>query len=602
MADAGRIDETDGTAVRQLSSSRQLRQSGVRRSVQSWLEEYGGLAPATVLLGVFFLVPLGLIVAYSFWRVVDYRVVADWTLDNYRYFLGTSTYLRTLWNTLWVTVVTTVLTVGLAFPFAYWLVRHVSPRLQRRLLVLVVLPLWTSYLLRIYAWQTILGEQGVFNRLLQWTGVIDGPVSFLLYNRPAVVLVMAYLYFPFAALALYAAFKRFDWSLVRAAADLGASPRRAFLNVLLPCVRTGVVTAVIFVSVPVLGEFLAPQLIGGTRGVMIGNLIANFFLGAEYTRGAAAALLIAAFVALLLVVFRRALQVGDTLLVADVGGRRQDVVTYRDRLARAWAHAYGLAVYVFLFAPIAIVVVFSFNASRAGTFPITGWTLRWYRDVFANVDIQAAFWMSLAIAAQVTVISTVVGTAAAFPLVRSRLPFRAGVRVLVTLPIMLPGLLIGVSLLVLFTDAWDVGLSQGTAVIGQALLTTPFVVLIVSAQLEGFDSALERAAHDLGAGTFRRLRYVVLPLVSPAIGAGALLAFTLAFDEFIVTLFVIGGQNTLPIYVFTQVKQGITPEVNALASLLLCAPLLLMAVAAACAAVIRRARRHRSFSNVRSRG
>jgi ABC-type spermidine/putrescine transport system permease subunit I len=553
---------------------------GLRR-----LSEYVGFVPAIVLFGAFFLVPLGLIIAYSFWRVVDYRVAQEWTVDNYRNFFSNPTYVRTLWATLWVTAVATVLTIGLAFPFAYWLARHVRRGLQRPLLLLVIFPLWTSYLLRIYAWQTILGEDGAINRLLKAIGLIDRPLSFLLYNRPAVILVVIYLYFPFAVLTLYASLERFDWSLIKAATDLGASSGQAIRRVLVPQIRTGIVTAVIFVSIPVLGEYLVPQLIGGTQGLMIGNLIANFFQGAQYTRGAAVALLIAVLIAGLLVAFRRSLRVAGGLGAPSSISQGYEVVGVRARIARVAFRLYGAVIYVFLFAPIALVIVFSFNASRTGTFPITGWTTKWYSDVLANYDIQSAAWTSLQIALQATVISTVVGTAAAFPLVRSRLPLRSGVRVLLTLPIMIPGLLIGVSLLALFRSAFDVTLSQTTAVIGQSVICTPFVVLIVAAQLEGFDASLERAASDLGASTYRRLRHVVFPLIASAILGAALFAFTVAFDEFIITLFVIGGGNTLPIYIFTQVREGITPEVNALAAMLFCVPVAVLALAVAARAL-----------------
>src|SRR5439155_12241989 len=134
-------------------------------------------------------------------------------------------------------------------------------------------------------------------------------------------------------------------------------------------------------------------------------------------------------------------------------------------------------------------------------------------------------------------------------------------------------------------------LSPQTAVIGQSVYTTPFVMLLVAARLQGFDPALERAASDLGANTFRRLRHVVLPLIMPAIFAGALFAFTLSLDEFIITLFLIGAHNTLPIYIYTQVKFAITPAVNALASLLLAPSLILIALAFTLPIANRRARR-----------
>src|SRR5919201_6480535 len=268
---------------------------------------YAPFLPAVVLLGGFFLVPLGIIVCYSFWQVIDYNVVHRWTLDNYHYFFSVGAYLHTMWATLWVSVVATAISIALAFPFAYWLSRYVPRRLRAPLLVLVVVPFWTSYLLRVYSWLTILGEKGVLNRFLQWAGITHHPLGVFLYDRPAVVLVLVYLYFPFAALTLYSSIERFDWDQLRAAMDLGATPLGAIFRILVPQIRPGIITAVIFVFIPILGEYLTPQIVGGTGGVMIGNLIVNFFQEAEYTRGAAVSLLVAGFIVVLLVIFRRSL-------------------------------------------------------------------------------------------------------------------------------------------------------------------------------------------------------------------------------------------------------------------------------------------------------
>ncbi len=267
------------------------------------------------------------------------------------------------------------------------------------------------------------------------------------------------------------------------------------------------------------------------------------------------------------------------------------VLSTRGRVARSLLSVYGVGIYVFLFFPIVLLVLFSFNANRYGAFPITGWTFSWYRQMWGDYQIRGALSTTLKVAAQVTAISTFVGTAAAFPLVRSRLRFRDGVRILFILPIMIPGLLIGVSLLVLFVSTFHWNLSPETAVIGQSVYTTPFVLLVVSARLQGFDTSLERAAADLGANAFQRLRRVVLPLLLPAIIAGALFAFTLSLDEFIITYFLIGGANTLPIYIYTQVKFGITPEVNALATVLLAGSLTMLALAFVLPQLVRSARK-----------
>jgi ABC-type spermidine/putrescine transport system permease subunit II len=264
-----------------------------------------------------------------------------------------------------------------------------------------------------------------------------------------------------------------------------------------------------------------------------------------------------------------------------------DVVSRRAGLVRGGLGLYGALVYVFVFAPIAFLVLFSFNANPAGAFPITGLTTRWYRDMFSDYELQDAFWTSLDVALQVTAISLAVGVSAAFPLARARMRFRGAVRIGITLPIMLPGLLIGISLLVLLTTVLDLSLSRRTAVIGQSVFTTPFVILLVSARLQTLDRRVEWAANDLGADALRRLRYVVLPALLPAVLASAVLAFTLSFDEFIITLFLIGDGQTLPLYIFTHVRYGITPAVNAVASLFLLGSFAALTLAFACASLAR---------------
>lgn len=281
--------------------------------------------------------------------------------------------------------------------------------------------------------------------------------------------------------------------------------------------------------------------------------------------------------------------------------REAEVLSPRARIGRGLLTGYAFFIYVFLFAPIVLLVLFSFNRNQYGSFPITGWTTKWYSEVFGDYAIQDALKTTLKVGLQVTVVSVVLGTAAAFPLVRAGLRFPAAFRVAMTLPIMIPGILIGISLLILFTQVLHLELKPTTAVVGQSLYTTPFVLLLVAARLEGFDRNLDRAASDLGANAFRRLRHVVLPLIFPAILAGALFAFTLSFDEFVITYFIIGGYNTLPIYIFTQIKYGITPEVNALASLLLIASIVLLGLAFTLPQGLRLARRG-AASLVRARG
>lgn len=255
-----------------------------------------------------------------------------------------------------------------------------------------------------------------------------------------------------------------------------------------------------------------------------------------------------------------------------------EIVSPRARLTRGALVGWAVLMYIFLFSPIVLLVLLSFNKNPFGIFPITGWTLSWFTGIASNPDLQAAIKTSLRVAAEVTLISTIVGTAAAFSLVRSRLKFRTGFRIVFTLPIMIPGVLIGVSLLTFLHEVLKLQLSVETAVIGQAVYTTPFVLLIVASRLQGFDRSLERAAADLGANPVRTFRYVILPLIAPAVIAGAVFAFTLSLDEFVITFFIIGPEITLPIYIYTQIKFGITPAINAVATLLIVSSLTITAL------------------------
>jgi ABC-type spermidine/putrescine transport system permease subunit II len=229
---------------------------------------------------------------------------------------------------------------------------------------------------------------------------------------------------------------------------------------------------------------------------------------------------------------------------------------------------YGILGYFYLYLPVLLLMFFSFNDSRAGSLPFTGFTLKWYRDLSADFLVINAFWNSLKVALITSILATIIGTAAAFPMVRLAFRFKEILRTFFILPIMVPGLLIGISLLIFFASWLDMSLSLGTVIIGHLVFTTPFVVLVVTARLLDFNYRLEWAAADLGATPFDTFRYVTFPLIFPGVLAGALFAFTLSLDEFIITLFTIGPDSTLPMYILSQVKFGITPKINALATLL----------------------------------
>jgi len=172
--------------------------------------------------------------------------------------------------------------------------------------VLVILPFWTSYLLRVYAWMTILGERGLINRGLMSLGILDEPVRFLLYNNYAVVIVSIYLYLPYAALALYTALERLDTSLFAAAMDLGARPWQVFRHVMLPLSLPGIFASFIFVFIPMVGEYVTPTLVGGARGLMIVNIIVSTFQSLRFGIGSAMVFCLVALILGVILALRRA--------------------------------------------------------------------------------------------------------------------------------------------------------------------------------------------------------------------------------------------------------------------------------------------------------
>ncbi|MCW2521149.1 MAG: Spermidine/putrescine transport system permease protein [Mycobacterium sp.] len=302
------VGSTAGVGVQPGASA--PRRADVKRERRDW-RQYVGFYPAAIVFGVFFIAPLCLIVVYSFWQTKNYELVPAFTWDNYHKIIATNTYVKTFGKTVVMAFAATITTLLLAFPFCYWLVRYVPKKLQRVLFLLVILPFWTSYLLRVYAWVAILGDKGAINSLLKTLGLTHEPIRLFLYDNPGVYIVLVYLYFPFAALTLYASLERFDWRLLHAAVDLGATPMRAVALVLLPQMKLAMVTAGIFVFIPILGEYLAPAAIGGTHGVMMGNLISNFFSGYLLPLGSAASVLIALVILAVLILFRRSLDTKD---------------------------------------------------------------------------------------------------------------------------------------------------------------------------------------------------------------------------------------------------------------------------------------------------
>jgi spermidine/putrescine transport system permease protein len=243
--------------------------------------------PGLGWLVLFFVVPLGFIVVVSLGtRDELHRIVLDpLTLENYQQVFN-PVFVSTLQQSLYVAAATTALSLVIGFPIAYWISRY-GGRRKALLLVLVMLPFWTSYLIRTYAWMTILGDNGVVNQALMTTGVIDEPLI-LLYTNFSVILGMVYGYLPFTILPLFVSIDRLDPNLVAAGRDLYANGRQAFLHVTLPLVRPGLIAAGLLTFIPAMGDFVTPDILGGGKVTTIARIIQERFLeGRDWPYGAA---------------------------------------------------------------------------------------------------------------------------------------------------------------------------------------------------------------------------------------------------------------------------------------------------------------------------
>jgi len=237
-------------------------------------------APPLLWIALFLLLPYALMLAHSFWAVQDGALVHHWNLDNYKKLFTNPLYAQVLFRTMRIAASVMLCSLLLGYPLAYYLSFHSGPR-KELLYQLVIVPLWVSYLVRGYAWKTILGSEGVLNGFLQYLHITHEPVSFLLYSPFAVVLMLTHIYTPFVFLPIYASLEHIPRPLVEASQDLGATPASNFFRVILPLSIPGLLAGAIFAFLLSIGDFLAPLLVGGPSGTMIANIVQTLF-GAVY--------------------------------------------------------------------------------------------------------------------------------------------------------------------------------------------------------------------------------------------------------------------------------------------------------------------------------
>ena len=406
------------------------------------------------------------------------------------------------------------------------------------------MPLWASYLVKAYAWRTMLANEGILDWLLDPLG-LSGPG----YSTVGLWLVFTYLWLPFMILPLYVGLERIPDSVLEASADLGARSLRTFVRVVLPLVLPAIVAGSIFTFSLTLGDYIAPGLI--TSEQFIGTVIYSI-------RGQALPLAAAfTFVPITVMVVY--------LLVARRLGAFEEPLMIESRLARWLLRLGTAATLAFIYGPLVVIALYAFNANVTQGWPIDEWSTTWFRVAYDDDAVSEALWVSIQAALGATVLALVLGTLASLAVARYSFFGRETISFVVILPIALPGIVTGLALQATFQN---VGIAFGllTIIVGHATFCVVVIYNNAIARLRRTAASLEEASADLGADSWQTFRHVTFPQLRTALLAGALLAFALSFDEVIVTIFTSGAQQTLPIWIFANLSRPAElPVVNVVA-------------------------------------
>lgn len=522
------------------------------------------VAAPCLYLTIFFVWPLLRVVLRS---VLEPRP----GFGNYARVLFTGPYLQILLYTLEVAVLVTAVCLVVGYPVAALTARMRGTAL-RLMTGLIVGSLWTSAVIRSYAWMILFQRYGVVNQALVALGLADAPVR-ILQTTTAVVIGMVHILLPFMLLPLIAAMRRIDPYLLRAGRILGAGPINLFLRVYFPLSLPGVHAGTVLVFITSLGFFITPSLLGGGRTMMAAMIIeqeADIYL--DWPMASSICHCASGHHA------------ADLPAVRPTGAGRCDagaaMMPRMDAVGRAVERiSLGMVLtllVVFLIAPIVVVTLMSFTDQLYLAFPPARLVLRWYVAVWNESRWLRAAWNSVQIGIATSILSMLLGTLSALAVTRGGRRWTASVASLVVAPMMLPHVIIAIGL---YPTMLDLGLSDTymAVVIGHAVIATPLVFTTVSSALRGYDPALELAAMTLGANGWRTFRYVTLPMIASGLAIGGIFAFAVSFDELMLALFLASpSTETLPRLLWEHLAQTMTPTIAAVATLILLTTLVLL--------------------------
>ena len=528
------------------------------------------LWPAIGFLAVLYVLPLG--------QVLPLSVVEPTPgIDNYVRLATTPLYALVLKNTFEISLVVAAICLILGYPTAY-LLATCRPQVRSILLVFVLVPFFTSILVRTYSWIFLLGWKGIINTTLLAGGVIDEPLE-LLYNRFGVIVGMVHVLLPYMILILFSVMRGIDRKLVAAAASLSATPFTAFRRVYLPLSLPGIGSGFLLVLVLALAFFITPAMLGGPKDLMIANVIA-YQIGVLKWGFASALAVVLLVVSIAFLVVTQWFFGGVTAITGGSGSamtwrrskvREGPVTQYLDRLLEpVWRHVptvLGGLVLTFLIVPVFVMVPLSLNPLTYFVFPPEGISFRWYAAYLGNRDWLEATWNSLQIGLMTVAGTMALAVPASLGIARSSSRLTMAAYAFIVSPMIVPAIITAIAIFFLMSKVGLVGTTVGVT-LGHMVGALPLATVVLTSALRNFDRNLERASLSLGVGPVRTTVKIVLPTVGAAVWTSAFFAFLHSFDELIIALFVSGIRaRTLPKKMWDSLQE-IEPTIAAVSTLL----------------------------------
>lgn len=554
------------------------------------------LLPLMLFLLVMFLYPVGQLLTIS---LTDAK--GGFGIAHYTRLFESSVYVQVLLITFKIAAWTTLFCIVCGYPVAY-LLATTTPNTRGWLILWVLLPFWTSFLVRTFAWIVLLGRNGAVNKLLIAAGLTDAPVA-MIYNFTGVMIGMTHALMPMAILTMASVMQGIPNTLVPAAGTLGARGGQAFWRIYFPLSLPGVAASALLVFITAVGFFITPALLGGARETMISQvIIENIQTVLNWGFAGAVSMLLLVTTLIVFVLYDRLLGLSTLAgesstarpgLLGGAGARIGMLFVASlgficDRIAEVWERIAGvradrpakgrsrqslrlvvLIIIGFLALPSFFVVPISFSSSAFMEWPPTGFSLQWYASYFeSNIWISASI-RSFVVALLTAALATLIATPAAFVLVRGQMRGKTAILACVLSPLILPRMIIAVALFYLYARIGLVGTTFGL-VLGHTVLAVPYVVITVMAVLKSYDERLDQAAATLGATRWQTLWNVTLPLIRPGLISAFLFAFIVSFDELTIALFTTGGLSvTLPKMMWDDAVLKVSPLLAAVSTILL---------------------------------